>query len=70
MTQKLLRLRAVEDLTGLSRSVIYRMMKAGEFPGHIKLTSGPGARAVAWPASAVESWIKARIANSRGGVRQ
>jgi prophage regulatory protein len=67
MTQKLLRLRAVEDWTGLSRAVIYRMMKAGEFPRPIQLT---GARAVAWLSEDVDGWIKTRIAESRGGVSQ
>ena len=66
MTQKLLRLRAVEDCTGLSRSVIYRMMKNHEFPAPIRLTS----RAVAWVAEDVDGWIKNRITDSRGGVRQ
>lgn len=69
MSEKLLRLSAVEDQTGLSRSVIYRMIKAGEFPAPIQLT---GARAVAWPSSSVDTWIQSRIASAknRGEVRQ
>lgn len=65
MTQKLLRLRSVEDRTALSRSVIYRMIKAGEFPAPIQLT---GARAVAWVTDDVDAWIQTRITHSRGGV--
>jgi len=69
MTQKLLRLRAVEDATGLKRSTLYRLIQSNDFPPPIQLT---GARAVAWVQSDVENWIQARIANakSRGEVRQ
>lgn len=67
MTQKLLRLRAVEEATGLSRSSLYRLIQSNGFPPPIQLT---GARAVAWAAEDVERWINARIAESRGGVRQ
>lgn len=66
MTQKLLRLRSVENYTALSRSVIYRMIKDGKFPAPIQLT---GARAVAWVAEDVDGWIQNRITDSRGGVR-
>lgn len=64
MPQKLLRLKTVENLTGLSRSSIYRMVKAGEFPPPIKLT---GSRSVAWVTEEVDAWIQARISESRGG---
>ena len=40
--KKILRLRAAKELTGLSRSSIYLMMRAGTFPKNISL----GARAV------------------------
>ena len=42
--EKILRLRAAKDWTGLSRSTIYLMMRAGTFPKNILL----GARAVGW----------------------
>lgn len=58
MTQKLLRLRAVEEQTGLSRSTLYRLIKSKEFPAPIQLT---GARAVAWDSRAVEGWIQSRL---------
>lgn len=64
MTQKLLRLRAVEETTGLSRSTLYRLIQSKEFPAPIQLT---GARAVAWVLSDVESWVQTRIVDSRGG---
>ena len=56
-TGPLWRLPTVETQTGLSKSEIYRRIKAGTFPEPIKL----GARAVAWPAAKVDAWVKALI---------
>lgn len=67
MTQKLLRLRAVEEATGLSRSSLYRLIQSDVFPAPIQLT---GARAVAWLQTDVDAWIQSRIAESRGEVQQ
>jgi prophage regulatory protein len=53
----LLRLPSVEAQTGLSKSEIYRRIKLGTFPRPIKL----GARAVAWSAAAVDTWVKSLI---------
>lgn len=58
MTEKHLRRRAVEEITGLSRSTIYSMMGKGLFPRPIKLTG----KAVAWPESAVAEWLAQRTA--------
>lgn len=49
----LLRLAAVKQNTGLSRSTIYRMMDAETFPRPLRL--GPGS--VGWRTSAVVGWI-------------
>lgn len=57
MTNKMLRLRAVQDWTGLSRSTIYAMMQRGEFPKNITL----GARAVGWLDADIQAWIDSRI---------
>ena len=57
---KLLRLEAVKDLTGLSRSSIYKFMDDGKFPKKINL----GVRAVAWSESSIQDWIEGRIADS------
>ena len=46
----------LEDMLGLSRSTIYRMMNNGEFPRPVVL----GRRAVGWRATDVETWIKQR----------
>ena len=36
MKQKILRLKAVQEYTGLSRSTIYAMLKLGKFPESVK----------------------------------
>lgn len=59
--EKLIRLSAVEALTGLKRSSIYAYMRAGTFPGSVRL----GVRAVAWRESQVLDWCATR-ADSRG----
>ena len=57
----MLRRRAVEAITGLSRSTIYARMSAGAFPTAIRL----GGRSVGWIASEIDAWIATRIAESR-----
>ena len=67
MTNALLRLPRVRELTGLSRSSIYRLAQAGDFPRPIKL----GQRASAWSAEQVQHWIASRVAaalRARAGV--
>ncbi|WP_097138650.1 MULTISPECIES: helix-turn-helix transcriptional regulator [Pseudomonas] len=56
----LLRLPAVCALVGLSKSQIYRLIQAGEFPAAISL----GANSVAWPAERVHVWIADKINSS------
>lgn len=55
---RLLRLPEVLNLTGLSRTTLYRLAANGEFPEPRRIA----ARAVAWPSSEVEQWIAARVA--------
>ena len=62
MTEALLRLPTVMELTGLSRSAIYQRVKERTFPAPVSL----GARAVAWPEAEVDRWIREKIAESRG----
>lgn len=59
-TRALLRLQQVLALTGLSRSVLYKLTAEGNFPASIRLSG----RAVAWDSLAVEAWIESRIAAS------
>ncbi|HMM07884.1 MAG TPA: AlpA family transcriptional regulator [Paracoccus solventivorans] len=56
MNERYLRCPQVRELTGLGRSTIYDKMKRNEFPHPRKL----GARAVAWPESAIRSWLESR----------
>lgn len=60
----MLRIVEVCQRTGLSKSQIHRMVDEGVFPPSIKLSC----RATAWVASEVESWLQARIAESRSGL--
>lgn len=52
------RLPEVEDLTGLSRSSIYRLESLNLFPPRLKL----GPRAVGWSRESIERWCKSRTA--------
>lgn len=51
---RILRLDKVLDRTGLSRSTLYRRMKAGTFPQNIKISE----RCAGWRESAVEDWLR------------
>ena len=55
-TDRLLRREEVETRCGLSRSAIYRLMRAGKFPTPIKI----GLRAVRWSQSEINEFIAAR----------
>ena len=56
MHDRLLRRRQVEEITGLSRSSIYRLMQDGEFPRPVKV----GPAAVRWRASDITAWLESR----------
>lgn len=53
---KLIRLPEVCNLTGLSRSSLYRAIKSRDFPGAVRL----GERSVAWRLEDIEKWIDKR----------
>lgn len=61
MEQKIIRLPALKEKLGASRSFIYDSIKNGTFPRQISL----GIRAVGWIEAEVDAWIQSRIA-SRG----
>lgn len=64
MAENHLRRPDVQAATGLSRSSLYAMMDAGDFPRPIRI----GKRAVAWPQSAIEAWLATRpTANGNAG---
>ena len=54
--RRLLRRSKVEELTGLSRSALYDLMKKGLFPRAVKLT----AKAVAWREEDIANWLNSR----------
>lgn len=60
--EKLLRLRELESLLSISKSVIYEGMKEGTFPQSIRLST----RAVAWRESDIAQWQDQR---QKGGVK-
>ena len=53
-SDRILRLNAVLDRTGLTRSTLYRKMESGSFPRQLKLS----ARCAGWRESAVSEWMK------------
>jgi prophage regulatory protein len=60
--QTIIRLAETLRRTGLSRSTLYDLQTAGEFPKSIKLTRHRHGSAVGWLESEVNAWIEARIA--------
>ena len=57
--RKLIRIKSVVNLTGLSKSYIYDLCKKGLFPRSIQLV--PGGTSVAWVESEIRDWIDSRI---------
>ena len=64
MQPQILRRRTVEAVTGLSRSSVYRLAAAGQFPKPISL----GPRAVGWRADEIDRWIEQRTATRDDGM--
>ena len=56
----LIKIKEVIEMTGLSRSSIYRFVKLGELPNSINLSR----RSVAWVRASVEIWILGKIENN------
>jgi prophage regulatory protein len=54
---KIIRRKTVEEMTGLSRSTIYHLIKKGTFPKQIKL----GERNSGWIESEIKDWQISRI---------
>lgn len=57
--QKLIRIKQVQEMTGLSKSYIYQLAQQELFPKSILLIEGGSA--VAWLESSVISWITSRV---------
>lgn len=61
---KLLRIRAVIDQVGFTKSTIYRWVEQGTFPKPIRLSKGSEdgrGGSVAWLQSDIDEWINKRI---------
>jgi prophage regulatory protein len=58
---QLLRLPQVCRVTGLCRSMIYRLEACESFPRRIKI----GSRAVGWVEGEVQEWLAKRVAGNR-----
>lgn len=56
MTQRILRRKEVERLTGRSRTAIYLEIRTGAFPSPVRL----GPRAVGWYERDIQEWIESR----------
>ena len=54
---RLIRLAEVETLTGLKKSSLYGLTRAGKFVKPIRLSS----RCTAWSLNSVQAWIQARV---------
>ena len=64
MGDRLLRRRQVEEITGITRSSIYRLMQNGDFPPSVRV----GPTAVRWRESDITGWLESRpIARSKTG---
>ena len=64
MMNAILRLPAVKQKTGQSRSTIYDKIKQKKFPAPVKI----GERAVGWVEAEVEGWLAARMEERDRGV--
>ena len=56
---RILRIKEVVQITGLSSSSIYKQIRLGDFPRGVKLTS----RSTGWSSEDIDDWIKSRLAH-------
>ncbi len=62
MSDVMLRPPAVVAATGLSRTTIWRGVRAGTFPAPLEL----GLNSIGWPASAIDDWLDNRPRRTYG----
>ena len=65
-SNKLIRIKDVILMTGISKSYIYQLVSKNLFPKPIQLI--PGGTSVAWIESEVLGWIDGRIQERDGGI--
>ena len=61
MTYRLLRVKQVLELTGISRAHLYRMMERDTFPLSVQI----GLKARAWRSDEVQAWVESRPRTGR-----
>jgi prophage regulatory protein len=61
--ERLLRVRAVLDRIGISRTHLYELIRDGRFPQPVSLCGGT---AIAWHESTIDEWIAARPPSGPG----
>ena len=61
MADVLLKIKKVREQCALSRSELYRRIRAGQFPAPVSI----GARAVAWRSSDIDAWVASRAPKSQ-----
>ncbi|CAM4357413.1 helix-turn-helix transcriptional regulator [Vibrio agarivorans] len=57
VTSRLMRVKEIIRITGLSRSSLYKCISEGQFPKAVSLSE----RSVAWVEEEVQDWITAKI---------
>lgn len=65
-SNRLIRIREVQAMTGLSRSYVYHLVSVGLLPAPVRLI--PGGTSRAWVEAEVQIWLEQRIAERDEGV--
>ncbi len=66
----LIRLHEVLKRTGLSRSSVYRLLEAGDFPAKRKLMGTARSSPICFSANEVQAWINKRMNPANDGEEQ
>jgi prophage regulatory protein len=70
LPKKLLRMKELVAVTGLSRAWINRLVREGVFPRPLKLGAPGRSGVVAWLVPEIDDWIEARRQERDRGVRK
>ena len=57
MEKLILRIGEVEEVTGLSKATIYKLIRQERFPASVPLGSGGRNSAVGWRRADIEAWV-------------
>ena len=57
--ERIMRIPEVVEVTGLSRTTIWRRVKSGDFPAPVRL-GNLATRSVGWRESEIRKWIESR----------